>query len=81
MQGITKSISRYPTFKRRVEDLIKAISEYFNMKNGHNEARTMPRSKSAFGRFFNQKSLSSKTSNRGSDPESQLRIERNVEIE
>lgn len=84
LQGITKSISRYPTFKRRVEALVKSISEELAKKSGDSWPRPMPRSKSAFGRFFSQKSLSitGKTSyHGGSDPESQLVAERDIRIQ
>uniref|UniRef100_A0A5B6Z3C0 Transmembrane protein n=1 Tax=Davidia involucrata TaxID=16924 RepID=A0A5B6Z3C0_DAVIN len=78
LQGITKSISRYPTFRRRFETSIKIISEDLAKKNGGTQ--TLPRSKSAFARIFSQKSFKSKTSNHGCDRESEPVIEREVEI-
>ncbi|PON95235.1 Transmembrane protein [Trema orientale] len=77
LQGITKSISRYPTFRRRFENLVKSISSELDKKNG--TRLTIQRSKSAFARMFSQKSFKIKTSNHGSDQESQA-VARDVEI-
>ncbi|KAK1432718.1 hypothetical protein QVD17_09616 [Tagetes erecta] len=65
--GITKSISRYPTYRRRFENIMKAISEELDKKDGsYRGPQTVPRSKSTFGRIFSsQKSFRTKTSNRG----------------
>ncbi|KAF3950443.1 hypothetical protein CMV_023807 [Castanea mollissima] len=83
LQGITKSISRYPTFRRRFEALVKTLSDNLVKKNDHsgsnNGPQTIPRSKSAFARMFSQQSFKYKTNNHGSDPESQTAV-RNVEI-
>ncbi|XP_009340850.2 uncharacterized membrane protein At3g27390 [Pyrus x bretschneideri] len=76
LQGITKSISRYPTFRRRFENLVNTISDDLAQhSNGGNKPsngpKTVPRSKSAFAQLFSQKSFSfTKTSNHGTDPES-----------
>ncbi|KAA8530155.1 hypothetical protein F0562_004864 [Nyssa sinensis] len=82
--GITKSISRYPTFKRRWEDCIKSISEDLAKKNhgsdSFNVTPPIPRSKSAFARIVNQKSFKSTRSSHRSDQGSQPVIERDVEI-
>ncbi|KAL6634054.1 hypothetical protein ACP70R_026725 [Stipagrostis hirtigluma subsp. patula] len=75
LQGITKSISRYPTFKRRFDVLVKALSEEL--------ARTVAGSQSANGsqvrkarsgivRMLSQRSLGKTRSVRGDDPEAQL---------
>ncbi|GJM85444.1 hypothetical protein PR202_ga01890 [Eleusine coracana subsp. coracana] len=75
LQGITKSISRYPTFKRRFDALVKALSEEL--------ARTMGGSQSANGsqvrkmrsgiiRMLSQRSLGKTTTVRGDDQEAQL---------
>lgn len=81
LQGITKSISRYPTFKRKFENLVKDISEELAKKNYNGEGSIkpprIPRSKSAFARILSQKSLRSKTSN---NVESQV-VLRDVQIE
>ncbi|KAK9271722.1 hypothetical protein L1049_002085 [Liquidambar formosana] len=83
LQGITKSISRYPTCKRRYDSLIKIISEDLAKKNGGSKSaegrQTIQRSKSALPWIFNHKSFRGKTSDHGSDQESQS-VERNVEI-
>ncbi|KAI3725969.1 hypothetical protein L1987_65766 [Smallanthus sonchifolius] len=68
LHGITKSISRYPTYRRRFENIMKAISEELDKKNGssYKGPQTVPRSKSTFGRIFSaQRSFKNKTSNRG----------------
>ncbi|XP_022934971.1 uncharacterized membrane protein At3g27390-like isoform X2 [Cucurbita moschata] len=74
LRGITKSISRYPTFKRRSDNLVKKLSEELSKKNGFfqstKESRSLSRSRSAFGRLFSQKSSNDKTSYRGSERES-----------
>lgn len=76
--GITKSISRYPTFRRRFENLIGSISEELARKNG--SGKSMSRSKSALVRIFSQQSFKGKDSSHGRDTESQLVGERDVEI-
>lgn len=57
-----KSISRYPTFRRRFDDSIKTISEDLAKKNGSsngsvNGRQTVRRTRSALGRIFSQKSF------------------------
>lgn len=86
LQGITKSISRYPTYKRRFEELAKALcDELGQSKDGSIRStsgpNTISRSKSAFARLFSQKSFSftNNTSNHGVEPESQP-VEREVTI-
>ncbi|KVH92823.1 hypothetical protein Ccrd_005123 [Cynara cardunculus var. scolymus] len=79
LQGITKSISRYPTYRRRFENIMKAISEELDRRSiGSNRGpQTVPRSKSTFGRIFStQRSFKNKTSNHGVRQED----ERDVEI-
>ncbi|KAL7232692.1 hypothetical protein ACSBR2_010659 [Camellia fascicularis] len=85
LRGITKSMSRYPTFRRRFDDSIKSISEYLAKKNGgsnsNNGQRTFQRSTSALSRIISQKSFNkSRTGNTGSNQVSQTVIERDVEI-
>lgn len=86
LQGITKSISRYPTYKRRFEELVKSLcDELGQSKDGSIRPTSGPnkisRSKSAFARLFSQKSFSftTNTSNHGVEPESQI-VERDVTI-
>jgi len=75
LQGITKSMSRYPTSKRRFDVLVKALSEEL--------ARTMGGSQSANGsqvwkvrsgivRMLSQRSQGKTTGIRGDDHEAQL---------
>ncbi|BAT84576.1 uncharacterized protein HKW66_Vig0042980 [Vigna angularis] len=52
LQGITKSMSRFPTFKRRFDDLVKSLSD--DQKLG---GPIMARSKSAFARLVSLKSF------------------------
>ncbi|KAI9176440.1 hypothetical protein LWI28_002876 [Acer negundo] len=75
LQGITKSISRYPTFRRHFDNLVENLSEDLAKKNGH---KTMQRSKSALGRF--QRSFKRKTSYHGSDQESISVTTKDVDI-
>ncbi|KAF8399860.1 hypothetical protein HHK36_015731 [Tetracentron sinense] len=81
LQGITKSISRYPTFRRRFDSLVKTLSEELAKKNGGctKELPSTPRSKSGLVQIFSQKSFKSKTSNHGSDKENEP-VVRDLEI-
>ncbi|KAL3829536.1 hypothetical protein ACJIZ3_018338 [Penstemon smallii] len=89
LQGITKSISRYPTFRRRFDSSMRNVLEELAKKNGDirklnssNGPRTVPRSNSMFGRILSQKSFKSRTNNNnnGFDQEAQTSFERDVEI-
>lgn len=67
LHGITKSISRYPTYKRRFDSAIKTISEELAKKseNSNREgsgSQTIPRSKNTFAKIFSQKSFKGKPS-------------------
>ncbi|KAM7279033.1 hypothetical protein ACFE04_006167 [Oxalis oulophora] len=82
LQGITKSMSRYPTFRRHFEDLVKNLSEDLAKKNGgstRNGSQPFQRSQSAFARMFSQKSFKRKTSNNASDDQESENM-RDVEI-
>ncbi|KAJ8531103.1 hypothetical protein K7X08_025834 [Anisodus acutangulus] len=67
LRGITKSISRYPTFRRRFDGSIKIILEELVKKNGDSrksedlEPLNLSRSKSMFARVFGQKSVRNRT--------------------
>ncbi|RDX62327.1 putative membrane protein, partial [Mucuna pruriens] len=54
LQGIMKSMSRFPTFKRRFDDLVKSLSDDLTEKHG---GPVMTRSKSAFARLVSLKSF------------------------
>ncbi|XP_016449895.1 putative membrane protein At3g27390 isoform X2 [Nicotiana tabacum] len=87
LRGITKSISRYPTFRRRFESSIRIILEELAKKNGDSRKsedsgpHKVPRSKSMFVRMFSDKSFKNRNGNNGYDQEAQLvDADRNVEI-
>ncbi|XP_008796032.2 uncharacterized membrane protein At3g27390-like [Phoenix dactylifera] len=69
LQGITKSISRYPTAKRRFDDLVKSLSEELEKKmRGSQSVNGSPqtqRSRSGATRLFSQKSTGKKASIQG----------------
>lgn len=75
LQGITKSISRFPTAKRRFDDLVKSLSEELEKKMGGSQSgsgsRLPPRSRSGIKRMFSQKSFGRTISIQGSDQEAQ----------
>ncbi|XP_009590836.1 putative membrane protein At3g27390 isoform X2 [Nicotiana tabacum] len=88
LRGITKSISRYPTFRRRFESSIRIILEELAKKNGDGRKsedsgpQKVPRSKSMFVRMFSDKSFKNRNGNNGYDQEAQLvDAYRNVEIQ
>ncbi|CAL0332985.1 unnamed protein product [Lupinus luteus] len=49
LQGITNSMTRFPTYKRRFDHIVKSLSDELFEKHG---AQTMTRSKSAFARLI-----------------------------
>ncbi|KAL0424242.1 UNVERIFIED_CONTAM: putative membrane protein [Sesamum radiatum] len=63
LQGITKSISRYPTFRRRFDGSMKTILDELAKKDGgsgkssSHGPQTVPKSRSMLERLFSQKSL------------------------
>ncbi|XP_010555921.1 PREDICTED: uncharacterized membrane protein At3g27390 [Tarenaya hassleriana] len=80
LQGLTKSVSRYPTFRRLFSALVKTLSDDLDKKHGGggNGSRTVPRSVS---RIFSSKSFKRKSpSNNGSDKESQNGVIKDVDI-
>ncbi|CAA7055206.1 unnamed protein product [Microthlaspi erraticum] len=76
LQGLTKSISRYPTFRRHFVELVKKLSNDLDKKHNRFEggSRSVPR------RIFSQKSFKKKTSSNGSDQDSPNRGLRDVDI-
>ncbi|PIN17797.1 hypothetical protein CDL12_09534 [Handroanthus impetiginosus] len=86
LRGITKYISRYPTYRRRFDSIVKNILEELAKKNGGSTKssssgpRTVPRSKSKFGRIFSQKSFKNGRNERSSDQEAQTEFETDIEI-
>ncbi|XP_051193981.1 uncharacterized membrane protein At3g27390 isoform X1 [Lolium perenne] len=76
LQGITKSILRYPTSKRRFDDLVKALSEEHERAMGGSRSVSsrsqFQRLRSGVGRMLSQRSMGRATSVRGNDQEAQL---------
>ncbi|XP_073282362.1 uncharacterized membrane protein At3g27390-like [Primulina huaijiensis] len=79
LQGITKSISRYPTCRRRYDSSLRNILEQLGKKNGDSR-KSMPRTKSKLSKFVSGKSFKSKTNNPSIDQEAQTTSERDLEI-
>ncbi|MCE5166508.1 hypothetical protein HAX54_020993, partial [Datura stramonium] len=71
LRGITKSISRFPTFRRRFDSSINIILEQLAKKNGGSRKSedlaplSLSRSKSMFARMFGQKSFRNRTNKNG----------------
>ncbi|PIA51473.1 hypothetical protein AQUCO_01100365v1 [Aquilegia coerulea] len=67
LRGITRSISRYPTFKRRFDDLVSSLTEELAKKNSgsHSQhgSQSVSRTKSKFMRIISQKSFRNRASN------------------
>ncbi|KAF6165409.1 hypothetical protein GIB67_018853 [Kingdonia uniflora] len=66
LRGITRSISRYPTFKRRFDALVSSLSEELAEKYGYG-SQLLPRSRSRFIKILSQRSFRGRTNNRNSD--------------
>lgn len=84
LQGITRSISRYPTFRRRFDTSMKIVLEELAKRDGESSIssglQTVPRSQSMFARMFSEKSFRTGTGNHGSDQEPRSAVERDVDI-
>jgi hypothetical protein len=75
LQGITKSISRYPTSKRRFDALVKALSEELARTMGGNQSANgsqVRKMRSGIVRMLSQRSLGKATAIPGDDHEAQL---------
>ncbi|KAE8734594.1 Detected protein of confused Function [Hibiscus syriacus] len=92
LQGITKSVSRYPTFRRHFEKLVNSLSEDLskkdsggsgnsNSRSSKGDHRPAQRSKSSIARLFSNNSFKGSTSYNMSDQESQAVLGRDVQIE
>ncbi|RLN07534.1 hypothetical protein C2845_PM11G10150 [Panicum miliaceum] len=82
LQGITKSISRYPTSKRRFDVLVKALSEELARTMGGSQSANgsqVRKVRSGFVRMLSQRSLGKTTGIRGDDHEAQLTSDVNTE--
>uniref|UniRef100_A0A1D1YR33 Putative membrane protein At3g27390 n=1 Tax=Anthurium amnicola TaxID=1678845 RepID=A0A1D1YR33_9ARAE len=69
LQGITKSISRYPTFKRRFDGLVKSLSEKLEKKMNGSQSVNGSQTRRSIARLFSQNSLGSKQSAQAADEE------------
>ncbi|XP_043703916.1 uncharacterized membrane protein At3g27390-like [Telopea speciosissima] len=71
LQGITKTASRYPTFRRRFVKLVQSLSHELAKKNGEDQSahgsQSTSRSRSGLVRMFSQKSFGSRTGHQGAD--------------
>lgn len=81
LQGITKSISRYPTAKRRFDGLVKSLSEELEKKIGisissngssNNGSSHIRRLRSGISRMISQKSIGRTLSIQGEDKGGEL---------
>lgn len=87
IQGLTKSVSRYPTYRRHFVELVKKLSEDMVQKHGGSvkdkESITEPPAPvKIFTRIFSQRSFRRKGSVNGADQESRkgVSLPRNVDI-
>ncbi|WOL14363.1 hypothetical protein Cni_G23143 [Canna indica] len=75
LQGITKSLSRYPTVRRRFEDLVKSLSEDLEKKFGSTDSvngSQVSQNLKSFARLFSQKSIQMSRSTEDNCETSQL---------
>ncbi|EPS58337.1 hypothetical protein M569_16478, partial [Genlisea aurea] len=70
LRGITKSISIYPTFRRRFEGIVKGIYEELRKRGGVRQGDAeLPKSKSMLSRFFSQKFSDDRSNHPAADEE------------
>ncbi|XP_021728505.1 uncharacterized membrane protein At3g27390-like isoform X1 [Chenopodium quinoa] len=85
LRGITKSISRYPTFRRRFETLTKSLLDNMAKKSGRNHASngtgSAPRTRSSIVRYLSERSFKRSKSDSNSDIDFHNPIEKDVEIQ
>ncbi|XP_056696319.1 uncharacterized membrane protein At3g27390 isoform X1 [Spinacia oleracea] len=85
LRGITKSISRYPTFRRRFETLTRSLLENMATKSGRDRSRngsgSAARTRSSIVRFLSDRSFKRSKSESNSDIELHNPIEKDVEIQ
>lgn len=84
IQGLIKTVSRYPTFRRHFVELVKKLSDDLDMKDGgsvkEGSITEPPAPVKIISRIFSQRSFRRKGSVNGSDQESRKGISRNVDI-
>lgn len=73
IQGLTKTVSRYPTFRRHFVGLVKKLSEDLDLSKDDSITEA-PAPVKIFSRIFSQRSFRRKGSVNGSDQESQKEI-------
>ncbi|KAK7395746.1 hypothetical protein VNO78_16313 [Psophocarpus tetragonolobus] len=76
LQGLTKSMSRFPTFKRRFDELVKSLSYDLTEKHG---GPIISRSKSAFARLVSLQSFKGTTGANGSTNKGSQHLVRDLE--
>ncbi|KAG9141986.1 hypothetical protein Leryth_009341 [Lithospermum erythrorhizon] len=76
LRGITKSVSRYPTFRRRFDDSMKIILEELD---GKSRSRSVSKS-STIGRMLSRKSFKSRTNTEFDQEAQQTVVDRDVQI-
>ncbi|XP_057542820.1 uncharacterized membrane protein At3g27390-like [Amaranthus tricolor] len=89
LRGITKSISRYPTFRRRFEALTKLLLENIGKKSGKEYSNngfgfgsgSAPRTRSSIVRFLSEKSFKRNKSDNSSDSDSRNPFDKDIEIQ
>lgn len=69
--GITKSISRYPTFRRRFDRSMRIVLAHLGRENGDGAPQTVRRSTSMFARISTRKPSRCGTNGRDFDQEDQ----------
>lgn len=75
LQGITKSISRYPTSKRRFDVLVKALLSELERtmgQSGNGSQSQAQRLRNSVARMLSQKSMGKTANIRDEDPEAQM---------
>ncbi|CAN6849147.1 unnamed protein product [Brassica oleracea var. botrytis] len=82
IQGLTKTVSRYPTYRRHFVELVKKLSDDLEVqdRDGSETIREAPVPVKIFSRIFSHRSFRRKESINGSDQESRKGVSRNVDL-
>ena len=82
IQGLTKTVSRYPTYRRHFVELVKKLSDDLEVqdRDGSETIREAPGPVKIFSRIFSHRSFRRKESINGSDQESRNGVSRMVDI-
>ncbi|KAK9119935.1 hypothetical protein Scep_018028 [Stephania cephalantha] len=85
LRGITRSISRYPTFKRRFDALIRSLSEELAKKNSgsqsNNGSKAVSKSRSMLIRLLSERSFKSRTSNQNNSNRGEIEIDDSKDVD